>query len=98
MLKEKISLNWKKFCSLKKIFFNANKSTSLDQRKIFWINKTFFNFKEIFSFTVDQRNVSLIQRNCFLSEEKIILTNVWYIFYFTKCLTGNLKNTTENNK
>ena len=30
------------------IFFNVNKSITLDQRKFFWINKTFFNSKKYF--------------------------------------------------
>ena len=47
-VKEKISLNWKKFCWFNKIFFNVNKSISFDQRKFFWINKTFFNSKKFF--------------------------------------------------
>ena len=34
-IKEKISLNWRKFCWFKTIFFNVNKSISLDQRKFY---------------------------------------------------------------
>ena len=47
-VKEKISLNSRKFCWFKKIFFSVNKSISLDQRKFFWINKTYFNSKKLF--------------------------------------------------
>ena len=47
-VKENISLNWRKFCWLKKIFFNTNKSISLDQRKFFGIKKTFFNSKKCY--------------------------------------------------
>ena len=48
MVKEKVSLNWRKFRWFKKNFFNVNKSISLDQRKFFWINKTIFNSKKFF--------------------------------------------------
>ena len=44
-VKEKISLNWRKFCWFKQIFFSVNKYFSLDQKNFFWINKTFFNSK-----------------------------------------------------
>ena len=47
-VKEKISLNWRKFCWFKKIFFNVNKSISWGQSTFFWINKTFFNSKKCF--------------------------------------------------
>ena len=38
----------KKVFLIQKIFFNVNKSISLDKRKFFWINKTFFNSKKFF--------------------------------------------------
>ena len=44
----KNSLNWRKFCWLKQIFFNVNKYISLVQRTFFWIKKTFFNSKKFF--------------------------------------------------
>ena len=64
-VKDKISLNWRKFCWFKKKFFNVNKSISLDQRIFFLINKTFFNSKKFSSFTVYQRNLSLISKKLF---------------------------------
>ena len=47
-VKEKTSLNWRKFCWFKKICFNVNKTIPLDLSNFFWINKAFFNSKKFF--------------------------------------------------
>ena len=49
-VKEKISLNWRKFCRFKKNFFSINKSICLHQKKLFLINKTFYTSKTFFFF------------------------------------------------
>ena len=75
MVKEKISLNWKKFCWFKNIFFNVNKSISLDQRK-------FFELTELF---LIQRNFFFdgVLKKCFFDSKKLFsqrkdVDKTWY--------------------
>ena len=62
----------KNFFKLKKVFLiqkNVLWSKEIDLftlKKIFLNQQNFLQLKEIFSLTVYQRNISLIQRNCFL--------------------------------
>ena len=62
---------WKNFFELKKVFliqkfFLWSKEIDLFVLKTFFLKRQIFlHFKEIFSLTVYQRNVSLIQRNYF---------------------------------
>ena len=62
----------KNFFELKKVFLIQKNLLWVKEIDLFKLKKTFLNqqnfvqFKEIFSLTEYQRNVSLIQRNCFL--------------------------------
>ena len=76
MVKEKNSLNWRKFRWFKKKFFNVNKSIFLDQRKFYlaysnaqicliqrnfvWIRETFFSVYSQKTVSLNQINISLI--------------------------------------
>ena len=64
-------------------FFNSIKYISLDQREFFWINKTFFISINCFFLVVYQRNVSLIQSNCFLSVPIVFkFLKLWKINFY----------------
>ena len=72
---EKVSLicgQRKNFFALKKVLLtqkNCLRSKAIDLfalKKYFLNQQNFVQFKEIFSLTVCQKNVSLILRNCFL--------------------------------
>ena len=64
----------KKVLIIQKNFLRPKEIDFFTSKTIFLNQKNFFQFKEIFSLTVYQRNVSLIQRNCFLGvrPQKII--------------------------
>ena len=51
---------------IQKKFFWFKEIDFFGLKKFFWNQRNFLQFKEIFSLTVYQRNISLIQRNCFL--------------------------------
>ena len=53
-------------------------------KKIFLNQQNFLQFKEIFSLTLNQRNVSLIQRNCFLG------VKLTYLIYKALFCTSNI--------
>ena len=56
----------KKVLLIKKKFLWSKEIDLFTLKKIFLNQQNIFQFKEIFSLTVYQRNVSVIQRNCFL--------------------------------
>ena len=92
-VKEKISLNWRKFCWFKKIFFKVNKSISLDQRTFFWINETFFNSKKFFLDRISKKlfsQCSIFEPNMNLSKSNQTLYQCINLFVLEKNLF-NLK-------
>ena len=56
----------KKVLLIQKFFLWFNEIDLFTLKKMFWNQQIFLHFEEMFSLTVYQRNVSLIQRNCFL--------------------------------
>ena len=56
----------KKVLLIQKIFLRSKEMDLFTLKKILLNQQNFLQFKEIFSLSVYQRNVSLIQRNCFL--------------------------------
>ena len=52
------------FAHAKTLFFNVNKSISLDQRQFFWVSKTFFNSKKFLFF-------NRIAKKSFIDSQKL---------------------------
>ena len=76
----------KKYLWIKESFVNSKKISLVKEIDLFTLKKMFLNqqnflqFKEIFSLTLYQRNVSLIQRNCFLDEFKRVFALGTHVF------------------
>ena len=85
-----------KFLSTKDSFVKPKKFSFIQGKNLFTLKKFFLNqgnflqFKETFSLTIYQRNVSLIQRNCFLG---VIVNKMFYgdFFWFHRGENGALK-------
>ena len=84
-VKEKMS-ELKKVLLIKKMFFNVNKSLSLDQRKFFWINNTFFYLKKFFINRVSKKQFSQCRKFKFGVPMLWMKFHLWFglgnIFWF----------------
>ena len=90
--KKNIFINKLLIFIIKKIVFNVKKSISLDLRKFYWINRTFFNSKKFFLMPYTPRKQFLSNKDTFLSytvKEKI--SSNWRKFCWFKKIFLNVK-------